>query len=192
MSHHIYTTQGLIISRRPYGEAGKFLLMFTRDQGMIGVVVQGVRLMNSKLRYHIDDYSYSLFSLVRGKDMWRMTGAVPFLEHKIDNSNLRLYARILNLLKRLLHGEEKNERLFSILHEFYDFLSKQRTEKDRESIESLVVLRILYCLGYISNNDLFNDIISINSINEVILDRVRDIKTSIIKEINNALKESQL
>jgi recombinational DNA repair protein (RecF pathway) len=51
--HHIYTNPAFIVHSSPYGEAGKFLLLFTKDFGMIGAVAQGIRLTQSKLRYHI-------------------------------------------------------------------------------------------------------------------------------------------
>src|SRR3989344_8971745 len=109
--HHIYTTQAFVIHSSPYGESCKFLLLFTKDFGMIGAVAQGIRLIKSKLRYHIQDYSFSNISIVRGKEVWRLTGAHG-LEEKVQPQIIHI--KILKLLKRLLHGEEKNEKLFEI------------------------------------------------------------------------------
>src|ERR1700733_8051707 len=75
MSHRIYTTSGFVVESRPYGEAGKILSIFTRDLGMVNAAAQGIRLVRSKLRYHAQDFSLAKFSLVRGRDLWRVVGA---------------------------------------------------------------------------------------------------------------------
>ena len=194
MAHHIYTTPGFLVHSSASGEAGKYYLVFTRDLGMIGATAQGVRLSQSKLRYYTQDFALSLFSVVRGKEIWRMTGAKD-IEGKgsISNTeNRKLYVRILTLLKRLLPGEEKNERLFEIIECFHDFLvSENLGKEERESTEYLTVLRILNSLGYIhtQNLELFcND----NQLQREVLEQLKPQKDEVLKAINNALKESQL
>lgn len=191
MSHHIYTTPGFIVHSAPHGEAGKFYLLFTRDLGMIGTTAQGVRLSQSKLRYHTQDYSYGLFSVVRGKEVWRMTGAKEIEGiGLLPVSNRKLFVRIISLLKRLLHGEEKNEKLFEIVEKLYMYLAS--SSDSLEYIEYITVLRILDCLGYLSHGAIFKDLISNTDITDDLLVQVENDKDIIIEEINNALKESQL
>ncbi len=187
--HHIYTTPTFVIHSSPHGEAGKFFLLFTRDLGMIGATAQGVRLSQSKLRYYTQDFSRSLFSVVRGKEVWRVVGAKEMEEGKrAEIGNKKLYARILSLLKRLLPGEEKNEKLFEIMDNFYIYLVENNLEKEKmELVEYATVVRILTCLGYVSH-----DHIPGSHIDEEILEKVTNSKGIIIKEINNGLKESQL
>src|SRR3954464_15134396 len=101
MAHHIYTTPGFIIHSAPQSESGKYFLVFTRDLGMVGATAQGVRLSQSKLRYYTQDYSFSLFSLVRGKDVWRMVGAKEIEGvGEVREENKKLWVRILTLLRR--------------------------------------------------------------------------------------------
>lgn len=191
MSHHIYTTPGFIVHSAPHGEAGKFYLLFTRDLGMIGTTAQGVRLSQSKLRYHTQDYSYGLFSVVRGKEVWRMTGAKEIEGiGLLPVSNRKLFVRIISLLKRLLHGEEKNEKLFEIVEKLYMYIT--HSSDNLEYVEYVTVLRILHCLGYISNESAFSDFISNTDITHSLLAQAENNKNLIINEINNALKESQL
>ncbi len=193
MSHHIYTTPGFIVHSAPHAEAGKYFLIFTRDLGMIGATAQGVRLSQSKLRFHAQDFSCSLFSIVKGKEVWRMTGAKE-IEGKDDIKNaddLKLYARILSLLRRLVSGEEKNEKLFDIIYGFHEFLTKNPLQKEeREMLEYLVVLRMLNELGYVKNT--FGELVTGQEIDEDILEKVKENKDQIVKEINSGLKESQL
>lgn len=189
MSHHIYTTPGFIVHSSPQGEAGKYFLIFTRDLGMIGATAQGVRFSKSKLRYYTQDFAHSLFSVVKGKEVWRVTGAKELEEGQIREENKKLYVRILSLLRRLLPGEEKNEHLFQILENFYTYASHNVLEKEKmESLEYLTVFRILNSLGYVHAKEVFDG----SDINEELLAAVKSQKETIIKEINNGLKESQL
>lgn len=164
---------------------------------MIGATAQGVRLSQSKLRYYTQDFSYSLFSFVRGREVWRFTGAQILASREqcgiADVENKKLYVRILSLLKRLLPGEEKNERLFEVIEKFYHYLLISALEKEkRELVEYLTVLRILNLLGYIYNKDSFQNILANSTLDEETLGEVGILKESILKEINNGLKESQL
>lgn len=183
--HHIYTTPAFVVHSIPQGEASKFLLLFTRDFGMIGATAQGIRLANSKLRYHIQDGGYSNISIVRGKEVWRVTGA-----HSLSDSKANImHLRILKLLKRLLHGEEKNEDLFNIINEIYN---SDIETSDFENVECLSVLRILNTLGYIRNTEQIKALLQDNKISRDFLDSISNNKADIVKIINNALLESHL
>jgi len=191
MSHHIYTTPGFIVHSAPHGEAGKYFLIFTRELGMISATAQGVRFSQSKLRYHIQDYSSSLFSVVKGKEVWRVTGAKE-IEGKgeVTAENRKLYVRILSLLKRLVPGEEKNEKLFEVVEKLQGYLCSRAPAGGL--VEYVTVLRILHHLGYISNADMFMEILSDTDLNDQVLNKVSNLKDEMVREINRGLKESQL
>ncbi len=159
---------------------------------MIGATAQGVRLSQSKLRYHMQDFSYGLFSLVQGKEVWRVVGAkeVEGVE-EVKKENKKLYVQILTLLKRLLPGEEKNERLFDMLEKLHAYLFIMGVQ-DTETLEYITVLRMLDLLGYVSNKEIFLNILSTNDLHEKVLQEVSEAKDFIIKEINEGLKQSQL
>lgn len=193
MPHHVYTTPGFIVKSSSHAEAGKFFNIFTRDLGMIGATAQGVRLNQSKLRYHSQDYVRSFFSLVRGKEVWRLTGASGLDSSLIlIEKNRRLYMRVLSLLSRLLPGEDKNENLFETFNYFYEYLCLNDVNEDEDIIECLTVIRILYHLGYVNTDLVLKEILLSKEINPALISSVRSMKASIVKLINNALKESQL
>ncbi len=194
MAHHVYTTPGFIVHSMPQGEANKYLLIFTRELGMIGATVQGVRLSQSKLRYYTQDFSRGLFSVVRGKEVWRMVGAKEVNENndEMDAENKKLFVRVLSLLKRLLHGEEKNEKLFDVVESLYRYLFHNLGEAKRELVEYLTVFRILNCLGYIHPRGVLDTLCTSTEIDEEILEILRLNKSMVLREVNDGLKESQL
>ncbi len=184
--HHIYTTPAFVINSTSYGEAGKFLMIFTRDFGMIGAVAQGIRLSKSKLKYHIQDYTFSQISIVKGKEVWRLTGTGEI--ENISKPNI-LHIKIFKLLKRLLPGEEKNEELFEIIESLYKI---NLNDLDINLIEYLTVLRILFILGYIKKTQEIDKYLDNISLNKEITEELSNDKHLVIKLINNGLYESQL
>lgn len=195
--HHIHTTDGLIIYSRAQGEANKLVYIFTRDLGLIIAIAQGIRLEKSKLRYHIHDYRISRFSLVQGKEFWRIVGATEIEGDKlpISESYYSIFIPISSMLKRLVQGQEVHPEIFECLENCADFINKISDGKTEtiSTIESLLLIRILFRLGYVGDRHsvlgefLNNSIFSIDIVNDLIPKRVE-----INKIINNALRESQL
>ncbi len=190
----ITTTPGFIISSRPFAEAGKILSIFTRDLGLVIVVAQGIRLEKSKLRYHVKDYAFGTFSLVRGKEFWRLTNAQ---ESEASRSQVHLGGevylniRIANLLKRLLHGEEPHPELFDCLYSTFNYINNISKEKLPE-LESLTALRILNLLGYVGDSEMVRQFVSSNSLSEEILASMSVSRLKINGIINSSLQASHL
>ncbi len=200
MSHHIYTTPGFVVESFPTGEAGKFIYVFTRDLGMVAGVAQGIRLSQSKLRYHAQDFSFANFSLVRGKEVWRIVGAEKIADDKSDIKNTGdgskdapslLFVRVLKILKRLVPGEEKNEALFETVLAAGHFL-KTASPADEINAEYIIMLRILNHLGYVRKIDTLEPFLKDDTFTPELLAQIASVKTAAVKEINTALKESQL
>lgn len=164
MSYAVYSTRGFILGSAPTGEASKIYLIYTEDFGLVRARAQSVRLLTSKLRYNLEDYSFGTFSLVRGREIWRLTGTEKIdLPQKQKFSLVR--ARVLNLVKRLVQGEEKNEKLFKTL----------LSVTEREMSEPLILAHILDALGYL-------DVKILSEMNE----------KQMIQVVNKALRETHL
>jgi DNA repair protein RecO len=194
MSHHIYQTDAFIIDSKNVGEANKMVYLFTRDIGMISAAAQGVRLLKSKLRYSLQDFSLSKVSLVRGKEVWRITsaGLKEKLLSKMSPDSFA-FARALVLVKRLTPGEEKNEPLFEALQKASDFLqTKEIDEIDPLHFECILVLRILNHLGYLAPQPVIKQFVESNEWNKSLIGQLDFFKKEALGEINRALKESQL
>ena len=200
--YHIHTTPGFIIDSRPYGEAGKILSIFTRDLGFIQATAQGIRLEKSKLRYHSQEYSQGFFSLVRGKEFWRLTSVQALADvvntevrpPRLRTESMQLSARIALLLRRFLHGEETNTELFECLSEFLKYLSGNNDFQKSEylALENITVFRILKLLGYIGQEKKLEPYSGTNLLSGEILIEAEKHKMLLVNHINKALKESQM
>jgi recombinational DNA repair protein (RecF pathway) len=189
MSYSVYTTHGFILGSSQSGEASKIYTLYTEEFGLIHAKAQSVRLLSSKLRFNLEEYSYGLFSLVKGREIWRLTG----VENKTSNIIYpHINARILNLVRRLVQGEEKNEKLFKSLL-FMNEIEKLKSF-DSESLiafESLVLVYALSSLGYLDAKMLLGiegDIAP--SVDHVGIIKAK--KREVVSEINKALMETQL
>jgi len=204
----IYTTPGFIVGSKPHGEAGKVLFIFTRDFGLITAVAAGIRLERSKLRYGVQDYSFGIFSLVKGKEFWRLTSVGDSRKELVlgiesadapINSKKRsfgdqLVARLALLLRRLLHGEEANPALFSSVESAISFICSSSSLDDErfKTLESLAVYRMLESLGYIGKDNFIDLEVREEILSVELLDSIQEKRGVLNKHINKALRESHL
>ena len=192
MSHTIYTTEGFILKSANFGEANKYFFIFSKEFGLIKAAAQSVRHLKSKLRYGLEDYSYCQVSVVRGREIWRLTSAEMKLNIK-ERENLLLLSRIFSLLLRLLHGEEKNGQLFESVKEGMTFLEKNKlTPEEVGNFECILALRILSSLGYIGKMADFDKFTTSPYFTRELLTEMNILKTRAILEINKSLKETHL
>jgi hypothetical protein len=108
-----------------------------------------VRKPHAKLASALMTFAESQLVLLRGRDSWRVAGAV--LEEnwfsKLRNADTHKRAgRVSGLLLRLVAGEAHDPALFEVLRGFFGALSGL-SEDMHEAAEMLVVLRILATLG---------------------------------------------
>ncbi|HJO89591.1 MAG: DNA repair protein RecO [Candidatus Pacebacteria bacterium] len=195
--HTLYSTECIVLGGVDSGEANKYISLFTKDIGLVKAVAKSVREEKSKLRYCLQDFSITLATLVRGKEVWRITGAEERYnlhnELKGDNEKLFTITQILNLLQRLVHGEEKNDYLFDTLSNGLEFIKREKINKDAlKNFEHLIVLRILYSLGYIAKKDNFDKLLQKTFVSEELLKEAESRRKDIIFAINRALKEAHL
>jgi DNA repair protein RecO (recombination protein O) len=195
MSHKIHHTAGFVISGSNYGEANRYLFIFTDELGLVRASAQSLRKVSSKLRFSLQDFSYSKIDLVRGKEIWRVTNAKRISGYEAFNktpAGLKMLANIFRLIKRLCHGEDPNPELFSCLQEIYVFLEHEKlTGEDIKNFEAVSVLKILHCLGYIGDGKDLSIFVS-NSLSHSMLGEAKLARRVLIAEINKSLHESQL
>ena len=197
MSYHLYHTDALVLGGTLSGEGSRTIALFTKEFGFLTALAQSVREERSKLRYGLQDFSYSEVALIRGREYWRLTHASlkenVFQELSDRRKASRAVGRIFALLRRLLAGEEKNEPLFTAVLEGLQFMRTKNSADMVSGIEIVLVLRILYLLGYIAPRGEFDPFLSQSSLwDESIISSALLFRTLAISEINNSLQQTQL
>jgi len=195
MSHFHYDTEGLVLHGVSVGEHDRFLTLLTREFGLVRAFARSVRAERSKLRYLLQDNSRARISLVRGRELWRITGVVS-----LDNSyavlrrreEKQLVARVFLLIRRLAQGEERNERLFDLTTELLAHLARGTQPQELAAVEQLTVLRILAALGYHSTSPVFSPLLSDVALEPLTLAQVGEKQSQAVSEINALLGATQL
>lgn len=193
MSHTIYNTEAFVISSRNSGEADRTFKLFTKDFGVISAKATGIRKVESRLRFFVQDFKYIDASLVRGKNYWRLVSARPI--HDLNSrKSLTTSSRIrsLQLVGKLAPEAEPISELFDELVAAYTFTSTTHPRsEDMESIEALIALKILHSLGYWGDKQDENNLVK-SPFNETAVESIKAVKKTIIKELNNSLRATQL
>lgn len=146
---HKYETRGIVLARAPLGEANALVTVLTSELGLVRARAQGVRRQGAKLAAALATFAESSLVLVRGKEGWRVAGAV--LEEswlaRIPGADARARAaRVSGLLLRLVGGEAQDPCLFDIMRGFFEALGMLPAE-EQEDAEALAALRVLAALG---------------------------------------------
>lgn len=146
---HRYETRGIVLSRAPSGESNALVTLITPELGLVRARAQGVRAPGAKLAVALATFAESSLILVRGKEGWRITGAVLeenwFKRLKGRLSRARA-ARMSGFILRLSAGEEQSESFFTVVKGFLEALASL-PEEEHEDTEVLAALRILSILG---------------------------------------------
>lgn len=193
MAYHLYHTEGIVLGSIPVGESNRFYFIFTRDLGFVGAAAQGVRELKSKLRGHLTDYVTANVTFVRGRDVWRLTSAEEILAVPMqDIEKRRVIARTSSLVRRLVHGEERNSVLYDCLKDLAAFLRDAPTPLASPlSIEALVALRVLNILGYVAPTEDEQALLELPWSLELVAEGEKR-RSILVERVNAALRASQL
>ena len=198
MSHQIHHTDAFILASYPRGESDRVVVLLSEEFGLVRGIATGVRKETSKLRYSLQPYTWSRVALVRGREVWRLTGASSHANvfAQVEHEDTRhTMMRIVNLVKRLVHGEGKNTALYQMFSSaLRELVAHEYTGEELEAFECLVVLDILSALGY--EPELADQhLVTLMSHDGYDTDRIQEAlphRKQMITHINEALEASQL
>ncbi|PIT89249.1 MAG: DNA repair protein RecO [Candidatus Levybacteria bacterium CG10_big_fil_rev_8_21_14_0_10_36_7] len=173
MPHQIHQTKGIILKGSNIGESDKLLTVFTEKFGKIHAKAQGARYLKSKLRYNLENFSYSNLSLILNRGYWRITGAEEIQNRKQIISEVekqKTLSRVSILLNKMIQGEETDFILWQIVESFFNTLSKEnRPPIDQlKKLETSTVAKILIHLGYLNEEECKTEKCTITAINTAI------------------------
>lgn len=145
---HKYVMRAFVLQRTPIKEAATLVTLLTEDFGLIRARAEGLRKPGAKLASALQTLSEAEVTLVRGKDGWRLSGALlgeDWFARLDRNSRLRA-GRISGLLLRLVHGEASDPAIYAAYDEFLRRLP-DLAEEAQDTLECLTALRVLASLG---------------------------------------------
>lgn len=144
---HKYVTYAYVLSRNPVGETGMLLTLLTEELGLIRARADGLRRPGAKLAHALQALDKALVTLVRGKEGWRLSGAVEderIFDQLSRAARLRV-ARVTGLVTRLV-GEGGDPAPFHIYERFLETLPSA-PEETQDAAECYAALDLLSHLG---------------------------------------------
>jgi|SRR3989344_588253 len=187
-----YQTDALVLRSYERGEADRIFALFTREFGFVWARASAVRRESSRMRYSLQTGACVNISLVRGNRGWRLAGAsAGFHIDAMNTSGVATFTRLAQLLERLTAGEEANQFLFEMLTEAQEALMREPKES-HPVIELVSVARMLYALGYLSNEALGTALFTQTALAPTHLSEAEALKKKLLSSVNKALSETQL
>lgn len=161
MAYATYTTKALVCGTWDRNTADKSYLLFTEEAGMLYADARSARLEKSKQRYALQDFSLIRISLVKGKAGWRIGSVEPLVNHYQSATDKEARGSVVSLyrsLRRFYKGEDAAPDLFVYISDALPVLAGRVA--DRSSADTIVLLRLLYELGYVDKKRLPPEVFS--------------------------------
>jgi len=144
----IRKVEAIVISHADYGEADRFLVLFTREMGKVRALAKGVRKAHSRKAGHLEPFTCSTLMLARGASFWIVTQAESvnaFLPIRADLTRTGQAAYILELAERFSSDDEENPQLYRLVKEA---LERITNEADAFYAIHYYEMRFLELVGY--------------------------------------------
>ncbi len=147
-----YRTQGIILKKEERGENDQLFTIFTKDFGKLEILGKGIRKITSKLRAGMEIFYLSEIEFVQGKNQKILTDAILIKKYEKIRKNLlklKIAYKISEVLSKLIKGEEKDEKIWSLLKDTFEKLEKYQLKIDRiKLIYYYFLWNLVSILGY--------------------------------------------
>jgi DNA repair protein RecO (recombination protein O) len=143
-----YTSEGIVLTRRNFGEADRILVLYTKNFGRISLLAKGIRRPKSKKRGHVEVFNKIKFQAVSGRSLDLITEAEvveDFSEIRTSLKKISLAYYLMEVIGRITHEGEENIEVYNLL---LDTLQKLKSTKMLKKLRLEFVTDLLIKLGY--------------------------------------------
>ena len=126
---------GIIIHQVRFGEADKFIFIFSQHYGLIKVVAKGARRLTSKKSSHLDSLNLIKFQTNRGdvpQYLSQVETVNAFGKIKSDLKKTRTCFYLTEILHKTLAEGEEDQALFTTLKNFLEKFADVSTADSRD------------------------------------------------------------
>lgn len=145
---HKYVTKAIVLARHPLAESALLVTLLTEEFGVLRARAEGLRKPGAKLAHALQTLDACEVTLVRGKEGWRLSGAV-LIESWFRTLSLetgRRAGRVAGLIMRLVHGEANDPALYTLYSSFLADIATL-SEGQQDAAECYTALLLLKQLG---------------------------------------------
>lgn len=117
-SDRIRKVEAVVIAHKDYGEADRFVRIFTLECGKLNTLAKGVRKIQSRKAAHLEPFTHSALVLARGQTFWIITQAEtldPFQAVREDLQRTTDASYILELADKSTVENQPEPALYRLL-----------------------------------------------------------------------------
>ncbi|MCK4741100.1 MAG: DNA repair protein RecO [Anaerolineales bacterium] len=144
----LYRAEGIVLSRKDFGEADRLLTVFTREYGKLKQIAKGVRRPKSRKAGHLELFTRVQLLAARGRELDVITQVEAIETYPQLSKNLQLVGQasyILELVKHFAVQGEVNRELYRLLVET---LGRLNSGDPSSKVTRYFELRLLELAGY--------------------------------------------
>jgi DNA repair protein RecO (recombination protein O) len=144
----VYRVEGIVLSRRDWGEADRLVTLFTPDIGKLRVIAPGARKPLTRKSGHLELFTRGRFVLARGRSLDKITQAetrdyFPRLRDTLESVSAAY--QLVELVDRFLEEHDENPLLYDLLLQALSWLEQG---DNPELALRFFELRMLGYVGY--------------------------------------------
>ncbi len=145
---HKYGTRAVVLGRGAAREAGLTLTLLTEDMGLVRARAEGLRKPGAKLASALQTLCECEVTLLRGREGWRLSGALLTENHfnLLSPEARAAAARVAGLFLRLMPPDAHEPGFFALYRDFVHSLA-DLTAEQLDTAECSVALSLLVMLG---------------------------------------------
>jgi DNA repair protein RecO (recombination protein O) len=148
MKPHSYTSEGIVLGRKNYGEADRIVSVYSKNHGRISLMAKGIRRPKSRKRGHLEIFSFFNFQASVGHGIDLMTEADitdDFKEIRKSLPKISLAYYFMEVVGKITHENEKNQELFDLI---LSSLNKLKDETKLKKFRYEFIGKLLVLMGY--------------------------------------------
>lgn len=148
MKPHSYTSEGIVLGRKNYGEADRIISVYSKNHGRLSLMAKGIRRPKSKKRGHLEIFSFLNFQALTGHGIDLMTEADitdDFGEIRKSLPKISLAYYFMEVIGKITHENEKNQELFDLI---LSSLNKLKNETKLKKLRYEFIEKLLTLMGY--------------------------------------------
>lgn len=143
-----YTTEAFILREYEQGENDFVYKVWAKDFGIIFVLARSIRKANAKLRPIAKKNNFVLMTLVKGKEVWRLTGIEEDKEEMLEGQYSSEVKKIIaESINKFIEEKKTYKRLFEKLKSLL-ILEDKKEMYEIKKLKNLVAYLVLVDAGY--------------------------------------------
>lgn len=143
-----FRVEAIVLHHRDWGEADRFLRLYTLEMGKISAIAKGARKMRSRKAGHLEPFTRVSLQLASGRDLFIVTQAETvdaFLPLRENFLLTNFGAYVVEVVDRFTYDEEVNRGIYRLLA---DTLTRLCTSANPDLVVRFYELRLLDMIGF--------------------------------------------